>query len=67
MQCSPGSDRYRLRPDESGFDNLVLAGDWTVNGLNAGCIQAATISCLQAANAVLGRSRRYRISGMLLS
>lgn len=67
VQCSPGSDRHRLRPDESGFDNLFLAGDWTDNGLNAGCIEAATISGLQAANALLGRSRAYRITGSLLS
>ena len=58
---------YRLRSDESGYDNLVLAGDWTDNGLNAGCIEAATISGLQAANAVLGRSRKYRVTGPLLS
>jgi uncharacterized protein with NAD-binding domain and iron-sulfur cluster len=67
VQCAPGSDAYRLRPDESGYDNLVLAGDWTDNGLNAGCIEAATISGLQAANAVLGRSRGFRITGPLLS
>ncbi len=67
VQCAPGSDAYRLRPDESGYDNLVLAGDWTDNGLNAGCIEAATISGLQAANAVLGRSRSYRIAGTWLS
>ncbi len=29
VQSVPGSDKYRLRPDESGYDNLVLAGDWT--------------------------------------
>jgi uncharacterized protein with NAD-binding domain and iron-sulfur cluster len=67
VQCSPGSDRYRLRADESGYDNLFLAGDWTDNGLNAGCIEAATISGLRAANAVLGRSRGYRIAGTWLS
>jgi uncharacterized protein with NAD-binding domain and iron-sulfur cluster len=67
VQCAPGSDLYRLRSDESGYDNLVLAGDWTDNGLNAGCIEAATMSGLQAANAVLGRSRSYRIAGSLLS
>ena len=66
MQCVPGSDRHRLRSDESGFDNLVLAGDWTDNGLNAGCIEAATLSGLQAANAVLGRSRNYRVAGFYL-
>jgi uncharacterized protein with NAD-binding domain and iron-sulfur cluster len=67
VQCAPGSDAHRLRAEESGYDNLVLAGDWTDNGLNAGCIEAATISGLQAANAVLGRSRSYRIAGPLLS
>jgi uncharacterized protein with NAD-binding domain and iron-sulfur cluster len=67
VQCAPGSDAYRLRADESGYDNLSLAGDWTDNGLNAGCIEAATISGLQAANAVLGRSRSYRIAGTWLS
>jgi uncharacterized protein with NAD-binding domain and iron-sulfur cluster len=67
VQCAPGSDAYRLRSDESGYDNLVLAGDWTDNGLNAGCIEAATLSGLQAANAVLGRSRSYRIAGTWLS
>jgi uncharacterized protein with NAD-binding domain and iron-sulfur cluster len=65
--CAPGSDRYRLRSDESGFDNLFLAGDWTDNGLNAGCIEAATLSGLQAANAVLGHSRSYRIAGHYLT
>jgi uncharacterized protein with NAD-binding domain and iron-sulfur cluster len=66
VQCGPGSDAYRLRPDESGYDNLFLAGDWTDNGLNAGCIEAAAISGLQAANAILGRSRSYRIAGTWL-
>jgi uncharacterized protein with NAD-binding domain and iron-sulfur cluster len=67
VQCAPGSDAYRLRADESGYDNLLLAGDWTDNGLNAGCIEAAVMSGLQAANAVLGRSRNYRIAGTWLS
>jgi hypothetical protein len=66
VQCAPGTDRVRLRADESGFDNLFLAGDWTDNGLNAGCIEAATLSGLQAANAVLGRSRNHRIAGRYL-
>jgi uncharacterized protein with NAD-binding domain and iron-sulfur cluster len=63
--CVPGSDQHRLRSDESGYDNLFLAGDWTDNGLNAGCIEAAVLSGLQAANAVLGRSRYHRITGIL--
>ena len=66
VQSLPGTDRYRLRPDESGYDNLFLAGDWTDCGLNAGCIEAAVLSGLQAANAVLGRSRHHRIAGYWL-
>ena len=59
----PGSERYRLRPDESGFENLYLAGDWTDSGLNAGCVEAATISGLQAANSILGADRWNDIKG----
>lgn len=66
VQCAPGTDHYRLRPDESGYDNLFLAGDWTDSGLNAGCIEAATLSGLEAANAVLGRPRHHRIAGFYL-
>jgi uncharacterized protein with NAD-binding domain and iron-sulfur cluster len=66
VQSVPGSERYRLRPDESGYDNLVLAGDWTDCAMNAGCIEAAVMSGLQAANAVLGRHRFHRIRGLYL-
>jgi uncharacterized protein with NAD-binding domain and iron-sulfur cluster len=63
VQSIPGTERYRLRPDESGYDNLILAGDWTDSGMNAGCIEAAAMSGLEAANAVLGRSRFHRVRG----
>ncbi|MDX1884510.1 FAD-dependent oxidoreductase [Mycolicibacterium sp. 120270] len=66
VQSVPGSDRYRLRCDESGYDNLVLAGDWTDCGMNAGCIEAAVMSGFQAANFLLGRSRFHRIRGYYL-
>lgn len=59
-----GSERYvlsvknsvshRLAPDESGFSNLFLAGDWTRSGLNAGCVEGATMSGIAAASAVTG-------------
>ncbi len=55
VQSLPGSGRHRLRVDESGVEGLVLAGDWTRCGLDAGCIEAAVLSGLEAANAVLGR------------
>ncbi len=63
VQSLPGTDRYRLRPDDSGVAHLVLAGDWTDCGLNAGCIEAAVVSGLQAANAVVGADRWAGISG----
>jgi len=59
-----GSSAYRLAPDESGFANLVLAGDWTRNGINAGCVEAAVMSGLLASHAVCGFPSRDRIVGL---
>jgi uncharacterized protein with NAD-binding domain and iron-sulfur cluster len=55
----PGSTEHRLpKPGAgSGFENLYLAGDWTRNGINAGCVEAATMSGLQAARALSGYPR----------
>ncbi|MDB6177127.1 NAD(P)-binding protein [Paracoccus sp. Z330] len=50
----PGSVQYRLEPDGSGFENLYLAGDWTRCAINAGCVEAATISGLMAARGLTG-------------
>ncbi|WP_437508805.1 NAD(P)-binding protein [Sorangium sp. So ce1099] len=50
----PGSTRYRLRAHESGFENLVLAGDWVRTGMNAGCVEAAVMAGLQASRAICG-------------
>ncbi len=66
VQSRPGTDRFRLRADESGYDNLFLAGDWTDSGINAGCIEAAVLSGLQAANAVQRRPRLHRIAGYFM-
>lgn len=59
-----GSERYvlsvansvyhRLAPSESGFSNLYLAGDWTRCGLNAGCVEGATMSGIACASAITG-------------
>ncbi len=51
---TPGSARYRLRADRSGFSNLWLAGDWTLTGINAGCVEAAAMSGLRAAAGLMG-------------
>ena len=48
------TSKFRLKPGESGFTNLYLAGDWTDTGFNAGCIEAAVVSGIRAANAIAG-------------
>ncbi|HEU5399940.1 MAG TPA: FAD-dependent oxidoreductase [Terriglobales bacterium] len=52
-----GSTRFRLHAAASGFENLYLAGDWTDNGVNAGCVEAAVISGIQAADGILERPK----------
>jgi uncharacterized protein with NAD-binding domain and iron-sulfur cluster len=58
-----GSAQYRLRPDQSGFANLVPTGDWVQNTFNIGCIEATVMSGLQAANVLLGRPLGQGIVG----
>ena len=50
----PKSVELRLRADQSGFTNVILCGDWTYNGFNAGCVEAATMSGMLASQAICG-------------
>ena len=59
----PGTGRHRIKPGETGFDNLVIAGDWTDCGLNAGCVEAAVMSGRLAAHALTGAPRLEDIVG----
>ena len=43
-----------MRANGSGFRNVVLCGDWTRNGFNAGCVESAVISGLLASNVLCG-------------
>ncbi len=58
VQTPPGSSFFRLAPKDSGFTNLVLAGDWTDYGMNLGCFEGAVISGRLAANALGGVPRK---------
>jgi uncharacterized protein with NAD-binding domain and iron-sulfur cluster len=58
------SSRYRLAPGDSGFDNLVLAGDWTDNSFNIGNVEATAMSGMLASNALSGYPRREDIVGL---
>ncbi|MEQ8485124.1 MAG: NAD(P)-binding protein [Pseudomonadales bacterium] len=49
-----GTLHYRLRPDETGYANLYLAGDWVRNGTEVGCVEGAVKGGLLAAIAVSG-------------
>ncbi len=51
----PGTVRYRMAADGSGYENLILAGDWTKTDWNVGCIEAAVTSGINAAAAVEGK------------
>ena len=59
-----GSTSARLRADQAGFEGLVLTGDWINNGFNAGCVEAAVMAGLQAANVVSGRPLAYGIASL---
>ncbi|MDQ6607101.1 MAG: NAD(P)-binding protein [Actinomycetota bacterium] len=48
----PGSSACRIAPDDTGFSNLYAVGDWTACTLDAGCVEAAAISGLLAANGI---------------
>jgi uncharacterized protein with NAD-binding domain and iron-sulfur cluster len=54
---APGTSRFRLRPHESGFDNLVLTGDWTLNAISAGCVEGTVMSGKEASRALIGFPR----------
>ena len=41
----------------------MLAGDWTRCGLDAGCIEAAVMSGIEAANVVAGRPLTEGLAG----
>jgi hypothetical protein len=52
MLSLPGTTRHRLAPDDSTFDNLWLAGDWTQNLINGGSVEGAVSSGVAAAAAI---------------
>ena len=50
-----GTTRHRMKANETGFDNLFVAGDWIYNGLNLGSVEGAVMGGMAAANAVRGK------------
>ncbi len=61
----PGSTKYRLQSNDSKrFPNLYLTGDWTWCGINAGCMEAATMSGMLCSNALSSYPERSAITGV---
>ena len=48
------STQYRIKASDTGYGNMVCAGDWTYTGLNYGCVEAATMSGMEASRAICG-------------
>lgn len=57
------STKHRMRADKTGFDNLIITGDWTWNPINAGCVEGTTMSGMMAANVLLGKPIDFKIVG----
>jgi uncharacterized protein with NAD-binding domain and iron-sulfur cluster len=52
----PGATRFRMRAGDTGYDNLVVAGDWIDNGIQLACMEGAFTGGRLAARAVLERA-----------
>lgn len=57
-ECCPatwsGTTQYRLYPNESGFINLTLTGDWIRTGLNTAGVESTVMSGKAASRAICG-------------
>ncbi|GAA4829082.1 FAD-dependent oxidoreductase [Algivirga pacifica] len=51
----PGTNKYRLKADETGYANLYFSGDWINFGLNVGYMEGTVIAGLQAAQCILNQ------------
>jgi uncharacterized protein with NAD-binding domain and iron-sulfur cluster len=50
-----GTTQYRLHPDETGFENLYLAGEGSRHGFNTTAIEGAVMSGAAASRAICGQ------------
>ena len=49
-----GSTKSRIKASDTGYYNMVCAGDWTYTALNYGCVEAATMSGMEASRKICG-------------
>jgi uncharacterized protein with NAD-binding domain and iron-sulfur cluster len=55
VASTAGSTQYRLGPGQSGFANLILAGEATRHGFNTTTIEGAVMSGMAASRAICGQ------------
>lgn len=48
------SSQYRLDTNQTQFSNLFITGDWINTGVNAGCVEAATMAGMETSRAISG-------------
>lgn len=51
-----GTGRLRFKQGHTGFENLVVTGDWTHTSWNAGCIESAVLSGIHASEAIVKKT-----------
>ena len=61
----PGTAQYRIRADDTGYENLTIAGDWIDNGIHVACLEGAVMGGIYAARAVAGI--KFPIVGEMLN
>ncbi|MBR0829842.1 NAD(P)-binding protein [Bradyrhizobium manausense] len=54
VTARPNTRQLRIRADQTGFDNLTVAGEWTDTGVNISSIEATVISGMRASRAISG-------------
>jgi uncharacterized protein with NAD-binding domain and iron-sulfur cluster len=59
----PGSTAARIKAWDTGFKNLVIAGDWIYTGLNVGSVEGTVMSGRLASYAVSGYPALRDIAG----
>ncbi len=59
----PGSAKYRIKADATGYKNLTIAGDWIYTGLNVGSVEGTVMGGRLASNALSGSPKKSDIHG----
>jgi uncharacterized protein with NAD-binding domain and iron-sulfur cluster len=52
--ASAGTSAARLRADQTGFDNLLIAGEWVDTAVNISAIESTAMAGMRASRAICG-------------